>query len=162
MSDAPPDSLERVNTLKDFGLPESSDGSVEVRVDEPRGGRGGADLEAARARQQRHPGARTLRARMRGVAYSPTPIGRVPPCLFLAALFLVGPPPLCGGVRVPPKTPAEPCPARTPIHHSRYEPSAQQSLDFFSEKYQPIYDRDLPLLVDAGVNTLQVYVMDET
>ena len=62
-------SLERVHTLRDFGPPESSDDRVEVRVDELRGA-GGADLEAARARQHEEAGARTLRARMRSVAYS--------------------------------------------------------------------------------------------
>ena len=54
---------------------------------------------------------------MRGVAYSPTPIGIDP---------------------------------------------QDQSLDFFYEDYQAIYDRDLPLMKAAGINTLRVYVMEAT
>ena len=47
---------------------------------------------------------------MRGVAYSPTPVGVDP---------------------------------------------AAQSLDFFSDTYQRIYDRDLPLMAAAGINTVR-------
>ena len=47
---------------------------------------------------------------MRGVAYSPTPIGVDP---------------------------------------------GKQSLDFFSDTYQRIYDRDLPLMAAAGINTVR-------
>ena len=53
---------------------------------------------------------------VRGVAYSPTPIG--------------------------------------------IDPSATQTLDFFSDEYRAIYERDLPRMAAIGVNALRIYDID--
>ena len=40
------------------------------------------------------------------------------------------------------------------------EPSGDQSLDFFTEEYSPIYMRDLPRMQAAGVNSIRIYAME--
>ena len=40
------------------------------------------------------------------------------------------------------------------------EPTGEQSLDFFTDEYAPIFGRDLPLMQDAGVNAIRIYAME--